>query len=198
MVVMGLVLGCATGRADPPYAATEEPPPRGAPQPRLGHIPPPPPNPGADSDEGGLEDQRTLALQGQQRQERAQRQGSPESRVEVVNPPPAPSACDNLTAEERLECPLDDPREVESIVDTPDGVRVSLRPGGASAARLRQRFDCLRSLSATRPGLVSACSFLDTRTAQEITATGNRVTVELRRPPPVDALRREVRTALQR
>lgn len=195
VVIVGGLLGCATGRADPPYAATEEPPPRGSPPPRLGHLPPPPPNSGASADES---DQRFLSLQGQARKERKQRQAAaPGGHVDVARSPATTHACEGLSAEEKLECPLDDPAAIASISDMPEGVRISLRAGSAAPERLRQQLDCHKSLAVARPQVPPACPFMDARTDEEVVERGRHdVAVELRRDGDVEGLRRQVRTAL--
>jgi hypothetical protein len=184
----------ATAAGQARYWKTDEPPPRGTPSPRLGEMPRPSP---ARASEGSEENEQRFPIgEYQFRREREQRaQQATTGRVEVVGQNAA-EACQGLSAEERIECPLNDPGDVLSIVDTPQGVRVTLKPGTGTPERWRQRLACQRNLTQTRPQ-TPACSFYDARTEHDVGVENGQVMVELRRREDAAGLREQVRTALQ-
>jgi hypothetical protein len=189
-----IVLACAGKPAAQQAAAIpDEPPPRGAPQPRLGALPPPPP---ARASETVDENERRFPIMEHQlRKERQKRAGMQVTgRVEVKSD--NPHACDGLQAEEKIECPLRDPHAVLSISDLPRGVRVSLRTGTVAPEKLQQLFACHASLAVARPKTSGACAFLDARTEAEVTARDGHVDVDLERASEADKLRQQVRAAL--
>jgi hypothetical protein len=193
-LVAAFLLGCA-GKPPAQQAAAmpDEPPPKGAPQPRLGALPPPPP---ARASETIDENERRFPINEHRlRQERARRAAMQVSgRVEVKTD--NPHACDGLPPEEKTECPLRDPKAVLSIGDLPKGVRVSLRAGTVSPERLQQALACHLSLAGTRPQAPTPCPYLDPRTEAEVTVHDGRIDVDLEHPSEADRLRRQVRTAL--
>jgi len=196
LLAAGIALACA-GKPAAQQAARmpDEPPPRGAPQPRLGALPPPPP---ARASETVDENERRFPImEHQQRKERQKRAGMQQQvtgRVEVRSD--APHACEGLPAEEKIECPLRDPGAVVSISDLPRGVRISLRTGTVTPEKLQQLFACHASLVTARPKTSGACGFLDARTEAEVTARDGHVDVDLERPTEVNRLRQQVRAAL--
>ena len=188
-----LLLGCATKRAAA-QAPNNEPPPRGAPQPRLGYIPPPAP---ARASETVDENERRFPiLEHQQRKEREQRAKMKAAGRVEVKPGNPTQACEGLSAEEKIECPLHDPKAVLSIADLPSGARISLRPGAANPEKLQQMFACHKGLAAARPQAPTACSFFDARSEAEVAVRDGHVDVDIERSGDVDRLRRSVRTAL--
>jgi hypothetical protein len=134
--------------------------PRGAAAP-LGYIPPPAP---ARASETVDENERRFPIlehqQRKEREERAKMQAA--GRVEV-RPSDPTQACEGLTPEEKVECPLRDPKAVLSITDLPKGVRVSLRPNTVAPEKLQQEFACHKSLAVARPQAPTACAFFDAR-----------------------------------
>jgi hypothetical protein len=194
-MVSAVMLACATSRGAPPNPTSDEPPPRGAPSPRTGDLPPP--SPGHASETEDLQ-RRFPILEAQQRKEHAQRaaQAAAASGHVDVQGNQINQACQNLTPEERLECPLHDPRAAASIADTAKGVRVSLRPGGVSPEKLEAMFNCQKSLAVARPQAPTACPFIDSQTDARVSARSDRIDVELQRAENTDLLRQQVRTAL--
>jgi hypothetical protein len=190
-----LTLGCAT-RPAAAQTPSSEPPPRGTPSPRTSDVPMPPP--GRVSETADENERRFPIGEGQLRKERRQRAQVPVTgRVEVrgadVN-----HACEGLSAEETIECPLHDPAAVMSISDVPKGARVTLRPGAAKPEKLQQLFACHKSLAVARPQAPTACAFFDAHSDAEVGVHGGRIEVDLERPTDVAGLRQQVRTALRR
>lgn len=191
-----ILLACAGKPAAQQAAAMpDEPPPKGAPPPRTGDLPPPPP---ARASETADENERRFPINEYQlRRERSKRAGMQQvtGRVEVKGSD-SRSACEGLAAEEKIECPLSDPRAVMSISDQPRGVRVTLKPGTVTPEKLQQLFACHASLVTAQPKTASPCSFLDARTEAEVTAREGKVDVDLERGSDVGKLRQQVRAAL--
>jgi hypothetical protein len=171
----------------------DEPPPKGAPQPRLGYLPPPAPARASETiDEN---ERRFPILENQQRREREKRASLQQvSGVEVRTD--KPQACDGLPAEEKIECPLRDAGAVVSVVDLPRGVRVSLRPGPRTPEKLQQLLACHQSLATARPQTPGPCGFIDARTEAEVNVREGRIDVDLERGSDVARLRQQVRAAL--
>jgi hypothetical protein len=196
-----LALACARTRAGdppptgPPAVAGEEPPPRGTPPPRTGELPPPPPA-RASEDEGERE-RRFPILEAQQRKERLQRAKQQASGHVEVQSTDVVHACDGLSAEERIECPLHDPSAVTAVTDVPRGVRVSLRAQDVvSPAKLKRMLDCHKGLAMARPQAPTACSFLDARSGVQVITSADRIDVEITRPADVERLRQQTRASL--
>jgi hypothetical protein len=190
-----ILMACAGKPAAQQAAAmSDEPPPKGAPQPRLGQLPPPPPS---RANETADENERRFPINEYQlRREREKRAAlQVTGRVEVKGSDNA-HACEGLASEEKIECPLRDPRAIQSITDLPRGVRVTLKPGTVAPEKLQQMFACQLSLAAARPQTSGACGFLDARTEVEVNAQAGRLEVELERSAEVDRLRQQVRAAL--
>src|SRR5205823_4927575 len=122
-----LLMGCAMKPAAAQAPSDNEPPPRGAPPPRTGELPPPPP--GRASETLDENERRFPILEAQQRKERKQRAQVPVSARVEVRSADTTHACEGLSADEKIECPVHDPKAVLSINDLPKGVRISLRPG---------------------------------------------------------------------
>jgi hypothetical protein len=154
------------------------------------------PPPGRVSETNDVYEERFPILEGQQRKERQKRAQVPiAARVEVRGTD-VTRACDGLTAEEKTECPLHDPKAVVGIGDLPTGVRVSLRAGSVVPEHLEQLFACQRTLAVARPQAPTACPFLDAHTATDVVLRPGRVDVELERSRDIDKLRQQVRAAL--
>jgi hypothetical protein len=57
---------------------------------------------------------------------------------------------------------------------SPEGVRISLRPGAVNAEKLQQQFACHKSLAAAKPQAPTACAFFDARTEAEVKSAALR------------------------
>jgi hypothetical protein len=193
-LILALLAAFSPPKNGPPYSATDEPPPRGEPQPRLGELQQPP-GPQTWQIQSDTED-RFPILRNQQRKEQAARaQGTPTGRVELHSSK-LTHACEGIPPDEQLQCPLRDPKKIASVADVPDGARVGLRTGVIEPERLQNLLDCQKSLVTARPQAPSACPFYDARTDHAVIVTEGQVNVLLRRPDAPDQLRGQVRAAL--
>jgi hypothetical protein len=195
-VLLVLLTGFSPPKNGPPYSATDQPPPRGQPQPRLGELQPRPgPGPETWQSESDRQD-RFPILENQQRKEQAARaQGTATGRVEL-RASKLVHACDGVAPDERLQCPLHDPKDVVSVTDVPDGARVGLRTDAVEPERLQHLLDCQKSQVTARPQAPTACPFYDAHTNHAVIVTEGQVQVLLRRPDAPDQLRGQVRSAL--
>jgi hypothetical protein len=187
---------CATGgRGGPPYSATDQPPARGTPPPRLGDLPPPPP--GRASEDAQENERRFPVNEAQRRRENAQRARRPASGHVEVRGAAGAQACNGLTPEERIECPLRDGRDVLSTAEIPRGVRVRLRPAAVAPDKLQRLFDCHRSLVMSRPQSPGSCGFMDARTSVVVAGAPGRLELEITRPEDPGGLRQQVRAIVR-
>jgi hypothetical protein len=156
------------------------------------------PPPGRVSETGEEYERRFPILEGQQRKEQKQRAAAVPvaGRVDVRPGSGGNLACDGLSAEEKIECPLHDRKAVLSISDLPRGARVTIRPAGATPEKMQQLFACHKSLAVVRPQAPTACTFFDARTDAEVAGRDGQITVDIERVGDVNSLRQQVRTAL--
>jgi hypothetical protein len=155
------------------------------------------PPPGRAQETWEDHEQRFPILEGQERKEAKKRAQVPvAARVDVVRPSDTTHACEGLTADEKIECPLHDPKAVVSISDLPRGARVTIRPAGATPEKVQQLFACHKSLAVVRPQAPTACTFFDARTDAEVAGRDGHITVDIERVGDVNSLRQQVRTAL--
>jgi hypothetical protein len=180
----------------PPYSATDVPPPRGQPQPRLGEWQQEPP-PQTYQIESDRQDRFPILLNQERKEQaaRAKAQATTTQRVEL-HASKLMHACDGVPTDERLQCPLRDPKAVVSVTDVPDGARLTLRTDAIEPERLQHLLDCQKGLVMARPQAPTPCPFYDAHTDHSVVFTEGQVQVVLRRPDAPDQLRGQVRSAL--